>query len=145
MWTLLALLLMTPGAGLVLLGVRFRSKIAGFNRRAVTTAGMVIGHAPFTATHGAVLEQMTEARIQFRTQQGQVVETKGFSRRAMHPPQPPVGSSVSVLYDPADPREASTTGPRGQAGVANAIFWMGCLLCAAGLAVAAVPLASRLF
>jgi tetratricopeptide (TPR) repeat protein len=113
------------GVLLVLVGHRFDRAQRAFNRHALSAAGTVIGHTAFTVSFRDRLEAQTEARVRFRAANGQFYEAKGPVYDARNPPVPPIGTVIDVLYDPADPRESSTRGPRGRAGLAPGLFWLG--------------------
>jgi hypothetical protein len=131
----MALTAVALGAPLALVGAHFRARIRVFNRRAVATHGAVVGHRVFTATGDTFRRQMTEAHVRFTTRDGRVVDAKGPVRILTEPPQPPLGSTVALLHDPGSD-EVSFDGPRGRAGIADALLWIGLVLCGAGLVAA---------
>jgi hypothetical protein len=136
-------LLLLVGGSLALWGQRFDRAQRRFNRRSLAARGTVVGHTAYTVDFRDRLEAQTEARVRFRAVDGQFYEAKGPVHDARTPPLPPIGTVIEVRYDPTDPRESSTRGPRGRAGLARALFLVGLGIALLGVLLTAGALVAR--
>lgn len=128
-----AAMLLLMGVPLLALGLVFRGRNAGFNRRAVSTEGRVVGARKHRMTSTSIPRWVYFPTVRYTTDDGVELEASAPGER-----EPPAeGTRVPLLYDPADPEQVSFTGPRGAAGVARALAGLGCVLVLGGLATAA--------
>ena len=131
----MAVLLVLGGVALALVGLRFRAAIRGFNARAVAAQGVVVGSRMHRMGSG-IRREVFFPQLEIRTREGASVIVDGLGEH--EPPAP--GAVRPVLYDPADPREASFTGPRGQARLPETLIVLGGTLVISGIALAALVL-----
>ncbi len=127
-----AAMLLAMGVPLLALGLVFRRKHAGFNRRAVAAEGRVVGVRKHRTTSTSTPYWVYFPTVRYTTDDGRDLEAVAPGEREA----PAEGTPVALLYDPTDPEQVSFTGPRGSAGVARALGGVGCILVLGGFASA---------
>jgi hypothetical protein len=138
----IALLLVLALVGLLglaaaLLGLVFLGRNAGFNRRAVSVTGVVVGSREHYSTSRAIHRRVWFPRVRYRSgERDHEADAPGEDA------EPALGREVPLLVDPTRPEQVSFTGPRGGAGVAWGLTGAGCvfLLLGAGGVAALVAL-----
>jgi hypothetical protein len=131
-----AALLALMGAPLAALGLFFRLRHAGFNRRAVQVDGVVIGVREHRVTSTSIRRWVYFPTVRYTAADGRELE-------AVAPGEdepPPDGTRIPLIYDADHPDQVSFTGPRGAAGVATGIAGLGCATCLCALAAAVAAL-----
>ncbi|MEV0970696.1 DUF3592 domain-containing protein [Microtetraspora glauca] len=111
------------GAGLLINAREFR-------RRALRAPGHVVGLRRSDSGDGPTFYPI----VRFMTAYGQEVETQ--SRFGSNPPAARPGQTVTVMYDPADPRRIRIDNATGNGTLLGGIFLgVGLLLLLAGIGV----------
>lgn len=128
--TLLALL----GAMLLVLGTVFVGWNVGFNRRAVRTVGVVVGHREVLSTSSAIHRRVFFPRVRYPAPSGEELEADAPGESS----PPAEGQQIELLVDADNPKQVSFTGPRGGAGMAKALAGTGCALVMLALGTAVV-------
>ncbi len=112
------------GVALLLVGLVFLRKNAGFNRRAVSAAAVVVGHREHLSTATAIHRRVYFPIVRYSTADGQAHEASAPGEAD----PPALGSVIPLIYDPRQPDQVSFTGPRGGGGVAVGLAGVGCAL-----------------
>jgi len=136
------LVFLVVGVALVAVARITRRRRAGFAARANTAPGKVVDNVWRDVGRSTEVSLLAFPRLRYRLPDGTVVEQLSFEGAS--PPVARKGSTVAVLYDPADPRRARIA----QDGVVHRALptffvVMGCLLAVLGGAMVAGAITLR--
>ncbi|MFF4776862.1 DUF3592 domain-containing protein [Microtetraspora fusca] len=123
------------GVTFTLVGAGLLANARAFRRRALRAQGHVVGLRRSDSSDGVVFYPI----VRFATAYGQPVEAE--SRFGSNPPSARPGQTVTVMYDPADPRRIRIDNLTGSGVLLGGIFLgVGLVLLIAGIGVGAATL-----
>lgn len=128
---LFQLITVAAALGMIVLGVRTRARIRGFNERAVPVDAVVTGSRATRVQHSSTMTTVHFIELRFTTREGREVVVSGPGERT----PPTLGSVRRLLYDPQTPTEVSFHGPRGQLRLPEVLIGLGVLLVVAMVAM----------